>query len=314
MLIDRKHIGWLVSAAIIAACATGLYLWDAPRHPGGPGGDTVLGLTLGGVAMAMMLLLVGLGFKRRVPHWRLGPAATWLRGHIWMGVLVPLLVAYHGAFHAGGPLTIALWLLLGVVTISGLVGLLLQHVVPTLILHSVPGETVAQQLGRELETLFELAEGQTETTAGQVKVVTSGIVLDYTGVAMDRPVPAFTGDDPMEQTEVARLTAVNKPVPGGEPLRRFYFEHARPFLQGRSGALLGKLTRSESMFESLRLSTPTHVHPGVNALESLCVRRRQLLRQRLLMRLLMAWLLVHVPVSWVLVLLSAMHAIVALRY
>jgi hypothetical protein len=157
MLIDRKHIPWAAFTITASLAATGAYLWDAPRHLSGPRGGTPVGLTLGVIAALIMVFCALLGIKRRVPHWRLGSAQTWMRGHLWLGALTVLLVALHGAFKAGGPLTTWLWILLAIVTVSGVLGVIMQHFMPRLLLHGVPGETVAQQIVSQEALLPKLA-------------------------------------------------------------------------------------------------------------------------------------------------------------
>jgi hypothetical protein len=49
-------------------------------------------------------------------------------------------------------------------------------------------------------------------------------------------------------------------------------------------------------------------------LENICEEERQLIRQRRLYLWLHGWLLVHVPLSLVLIALGGVHAAVALRY
>jgi len=199
-----------------------------------------------------------------------------------------LLVALHAAFKAGGPLTTGLWILLGAITVSGFIGVILQQLVPSLLLHSVPGETVAQQLKRQIDALDGLGEDVVKKFAG----------------GLESTSPPW----------VAGSQEAPKPPAGGEPLRLFFIEHARPFLRTGGSLSLARPTRSETLFASLRIATPPHIHPGVNALEELCDRRRQLLRQRRLMRVLMCWLIVHVPLSWTLLIATAAHAVIALRY
>ncbi len=313
MLIDRKHTPWFFVTLLLSVATVALYLWDAPNHPSGPAGNTVLGIVFGSVALAIMLFLVALGLKRRVPHWRLGSAASWMRAHIWLGLLTPLLVALHGAFKLGGTMTTVLWLLLAVVWLSGVFGLLLQQALPTMLRHSVRQETVAQQLGRELDSLILLAEGKTQTMGKRIRVVTSGIVQRCVGLSLHETVPPLEGDA-LDDKAVAALVKRNDPIPGAEPIRRFYLDEVRPFLRGDTRAKLNDLSSSEAMFESVRTSSPTHLHKSVDQLETLCQRRRELLRQRMLMRLLMTWLFVHAPLSWALVLGSIVHGIIALRY
>jgi hypothetical protein len=49
-------------------------------------------------------------------------------------------------------------------------------------------------------------------------------------------------------------------------------------------------------------------------LEAICEERRELAQQKRLHHWLHGWLLVHVPLSLALLLLSAAHAVLALRY
>lgn len=275
---------WLIATLVLCVAAAVAFVWEARRI--GASGSNPVGLTLGIIAFALMLYAAGLGLKRRVPHWRLGKAQTWMRGHIWMGLAIVLLVALHGNFSLGGPLTTWLWILLGVVTVSGFFGILLQQFLPSLLLHTVPGETVAQQLRREIEALPGLAKA---------------VVIKFAG-GLEKPAPAWEpGHDA-------------KPPAGGEPLRRFYHDHVAAFLAGRDVALLDNPARAEAQFNALRTMTPDHIHPGVTALKDLCDRRKQLLHQRFWMRLLHAWLIIHVPLSWLLLLLTAAHAVLALRW
>jgi len=307
---------------LAGVASVGLYFADARRHPTGPAGDTVAGLIFGSAALAIMCFLVALSLKRRVPHWRLGSAATWMRAHIWLGLLTPLLVALHGAFKLGGPMTTGLCIVLGIVTLSGIVGLALQQTLPAMLRHSVRQETVAQQLDRELQALITLAEGRTETANGRTKVVQPGVVLNCAGTSIEHTIPDPPDEPPDDKpnsatptgVQIAKAIRAHEPLPGAEPIRRFYLEQGRAFLAGQPGTRLGNLSNSEAMFASVRTSTPAHLHRFVDELESLCQRRRELLRQKQLMRVLHAWLFVHVPLSWALLLATIVHAVVALRY
>lgn len=311
MLIDRKHISWSIITVLVALTCTLLYALDATRRADSASryGSSPLGLTLGVAALASMLLLVLLSVKRKAPTLRIGRAQTWLRAHIWLGALLPLLVALHAGFRVGGQLTVGLCALLGIVTVSGLLGLLLQQLVPRLLLHSVPGETIWQQHERELQSLIQLGADLVTTYAGSI----------------DKPAPLFVPASPSPAPTpataapaapaVATPALVNpaKPPAGGEPLRQFYLNRVGPFLAGTDHAL-GRIDQMDALFHAAQLQTPEHIHPGLHALRDLCDRRLQLVRQQLLMRVLLGWLLVHVPLSWALLALSVVHAVVAMRY
>jgi hypothetical protein len=325
VLIDRKHTGWIVFTAAAAALATAAYVLDAPRHLSGPGGSTAVGITLGSIALAIMLFCAALGLKRRVPHWRLGRAQTWLRGHIWLGLLVVVLVALHAAFRVGGPLTLALWVLLLAVTVSGVVGLILQQVLPTALTRSVRGETVAQQIDRELAGLPALAEDVLFSFDG-------GADPEVRAKMKVQPPPWLSGESDAPQAVIQKkvLDLRDKRVvnakgrdsldrfnpffsEGRQPLREFHARHVAGYLAGGNGAMATQTT-ARLTFDELRRSVAPAVHPGIDAIESICARRRELLTQRRLQRTLMAWLLFHVPLSWALIVLTIVHAVVALRY
>jgi hypothetical protein len=59
---------------------------------------------------------------------------------------------------------------------------------------------------------------------------------------------------------------------------------------------------------------PVTLHPNIDDLENICEEKRQLDKQSRLHKILHGWLLVHVPLSYALILLGAWHAIVALRF
>jgi len=290
---------------VLGVGATLLYLWDGAERGDGSRGGTFLGLVFGGGALAIMLFCAALSLKRRVPHWRIGRAQAWLRGHVWFGLLSVLLVGLHSAFLAGGALTFTLWILLLTVTISGLLGVLLQQFIPRLLLHAVPGETLAQQIERQLTNLRKLAEQIVTEATGTVEPTgvghTTTMVRELAAAAY---APPAAGE-------------VNPPAPtpvAPEALRRFHHDYLVPFFRGTPAAPLLSRRRSDSLFAALRTMTAPEQHPHIDELAALCERRRQLLRQRRLMRVLFAWLIVHVPLSWGLLALSILHAVTALRY
>lgn len=291
---------------ILGVGATLLYFWDGAGRGDGSRGGSALGLTFGGGALAIMLFCAALSLKRRVPHWRIGRAQAWLRGHVWFGLLSVLLVGLHSAFLAGGALTFTLWILLLTVTISGLLGVLLQQFVPRLLLHAVPGETLAQQLDRQLTNLRKLAEQIVAEAAGSTEPTgvghTTEMVRELAAAAYAHP-PAAGEPTPPPATPIAP-----------EALRRFHHDYLVPFFRGTPAAPLLSRRRSDSLFAALRTMTTPEQHPQIEELAALCERRRQLLRQRRLMRILFAWLIVHVPLSWGLLALTVIHAVTALRY
>ena len=80
------------------------------------------------------------------------------------------------------------------------------------------------------------------------------------------------------------------------------------------GRRLADAARASSVFAGLRTLLPAAAHDTLADLEDICSEARQLLRQERLHRWLHGWLLVHIPLSLALILLGAVHAVMALRY
>src|ERR1044071_10219615 len=111
MRIDRTHQPWLIGTSSALLAMTAAYIIYALRTPGGPRGGTTIGLAFGIAGYAVMLFEGFLGARKKVPVWRLGRASTWMRGHIWLGVLTLPLILFHAGFAFRGALTALLMVL-----------------------------------------------------------------------------------------------------------------------------------------------------------------------------------------------------------
>lgn len=164
MRIDATHRGWMIGSVAALVASGALYAWYAANQPGGPRGGTAIGLAFGIAGYALMLFAGLLGARKKVPVWRIGRAQTWMRGHLWLGLLSLPMILFHGAFSFAGPLTGLLMVLLVVVIASGIFGAAMQHYVPGVLTTQVPLETIyeeiphiRQQLREEADELVEAA-------------------------------------------------------------------------------------------------------------------------------------------------------------
>ena len=102
--------------------------------------------------------------------WRLGRTKLWMTAHIWLGLLTLPLLLLHGGFHfslsTSTLAAVLMWLLILVVG-SGILGLVLQNILPRLMLEQVPAETIHSQIGRILEQYRAEARRLVELTCGQ---------------------------------------------------------------------------------------------------------------------------------------------------
>ena len=275
MRIDHTHRKWLAASLIILGVATAVYIPYALHSPSGPSGGSAIGLTFGIVGSAFMVFAGLLAGRKKVPVWRIGRAQTWMRGHLWLGLLSLPIIFFHAGFRFGGPLTSVLMVLLIIVVASGIFGALLQHYLPNVMTVQVPSETIFEQINH----------------------VRAQFVADAEGV-------------------VAGAESTASGEEGAAPLTSFYQREMRPFLQshGARHQLLSNRDRARTTFEGLRMLLPAEMQEATKRLEQICEEERQLRRQSLLHHWLHGWLMLHIPLSFALLLLGCVHAIVALRY
>jgi hypothetical protein len=314
MLIDGSHRRWIVACVVVLAISTAVYVPYVRGTLNGPSGGSAVGLTFGIAGSILMVFAGVLGARRKVSTWQIGRATFWMRGHIWLGLLSYPLILFHGGFGMGGPLTTILMVLFTVVIVSGILGLLLQQVMPRLMLTRVPLETVYEQIDSIVGQLRTESDELVAAACGPIGVEAAPVMA----ATVERRAGGGLGDRGGQQprsTPRAHPTPL-PPTPESGILRDTYLREIRPFLDpgSRSNGILGNPGRAQNLFRELRTALPTLLHPTVGELEATCEERRQLRDQKRLHHWLHGWLLVHVPLSLALLLLGAAHAIIALRY
>jgi hypothetical protein len=312
--IDKTQRGWAIASLVILAVSTAVYVAYAVNAPGGPQGGSALGLFFGVTGFGFMIFAALLGARKRVPVWRIGRAQAWMRGHLWLGLLSLPLILFHGGFHFGGTLTRVLMWLLIITVVSGVFGAALQHYIPRVMTTDVKLETIYDEIGNVRTLLREEADRAVETVCGPLRTSKSanGEVLRAGGLSAARSM-ATTGSG----TAVA--AAAETVVLSEEecaPMRKFYLSEMRPFLEKakQRGSRLGDADKAHGVFAGLGTLMPQAAQATLQDLEDICDEARQLVRQEHLHRLLHGWLLVHIPLSLALILLGAVHAVMALRY
>lgn len=299
MHIDRTHRSWVVATAALALISTAGYILYAVRTPGGPRGGSALGLTFGIAGYGMMLYAGLLGARKRVPTWRLGRAQTWMRGHIWLGLLSLLLILYHSGFAFRGPLTLVMMLLFFIVIGSGILGAAIQHYVPGFMTSRVPLETIYEEIPHVREQLRAEADQLAASICG----------------ALDKE-PDREAEAAAPASEASGTVLVEIEHEDRQRFREVYLSKVRPYLAAPETATaeLADPLRSSETFEALRRLLAPPVHGVLDDLQNICEEEQQLSRQIHIYRWLHGWLLVHVPLSIALLALGAVHAVIALRY
>jgi hypothetical protein len=192
MKIDRSHRPWAAATLAALTIATAVYAIFAVRSAAGPRGASALGLTFGVAGYALMLYAGLLGARKKVPVWRIGRAQTWMRGHLWLGLLSFPLILFHGGFAFRGPLTAVLMLLFMIVIGSGIAGAALQHYLPRLMTVQVPMETIYEEIPHVRAQLLEEADNLIESaslvdTEHQDKVRLREVYLDKIRPQLEQP-------------------------------------------------------------------------------------------------------------------------------
>jgi hypothetical protein len=311
--IDKTQRGWAIASLILFAVFTAVYATYALQAPEGPRGGSALGLTFGVIGFAFMIFAALLGARKRVPTWRIGRAQAWMRGHLWLGLLSLPVILFHGGFRFGGTLTRVLMWLLIITVLSGVLGAALQHYVPRVMTDDVKLETIYDEIGNVQKLLREEADREVETLCGPLGIGRS------TKEEVQRA-GGFTAARGMAPTSGGAVAAATETVVLSEeecaPLRKFYLSEMRPFLAQPKmrGARLANADKAHGVFSGLQTLMPQTAQATLQDLEDMCDEARQLVRQEQLHHLLHGWLLVHIPLSLALILLGAVHAVMALRF
>jgi hypothetical protein len=326
MRMDKTQRGWAIASLIVLAASTVIYTIYALNTPQGPRGGSTIGLIFGVFGFAFMIFAALFGARKRVPTWRVGRAQAWMRGHLWLGFLALPLILFHGGFHFGGTLTRVLMWLLIITVFSGVFGAALQHYIPRVMTSDVPLETIYDEIDHVRALLREEADRAVESLCGPVGpgkasgkegLRAGGFTAVRTMAASSVPLRTSAAVSAGASAAVAaapEIILLNEEE--SAPLRRFYLEEMRPFLENpqRSGQRPGDAQKAASAFAGLQTLLPAAAKATLDDLADICDEARQLQRQARLHHWLHGWLLLHIPLSLALILLGAVHAVMALRY
>ncbi|HEY1187601.1 MAG TPA: hypothetical protein VGE74_08075 [Gemmata sp.] len=272
-------VGTSVAVLALAWLGSLLTLWAWPPLP-----SSAFGIScgiLGGAVITFEMLLV---FRKMFRRFRLGRTRTWMRLHIWLGLLCLPIIWIHGGFGFGGPLPATTMILFLLVIGSGIWGLVMQQWLPQKILADIPGETIASQIDRLGE--YNADEARQVITA-----------LTTVPPETESAEPLISG--PLKVEIETFRDAVLLP----------YLERGR-----WSRSPLTAPAEAERRFARLREAVPPAARSALDKLQGFADLRRRWDDQKTLFAWLHAWFLVHVPLSWAMFALMILHAVKALKY
>jgi hypothetical protein len=192
--------------------------------------------------------------------------------------------------------------LFGIVTASGLFGLVLQQYLPAMLTQRVPLETLVGQMDHVREGLATDAYEIVASVTGAVPEA----VEEQARLAAEQ---AALQTRPGNWKQVARKPAATEPAPEAALLKEVYLREIRPYLLRDVRA-----RTAPPDIRTLAVRTPEEWRPKLERLAAICEESYQLAVQRRLHDVLHGWLFVHAPLSFALFVLAALHIVMALKY
>jgi len=278
-------------AGLLAVACTVSYLVDCRLER--PGGGTVLGFVLGGIAAAMVLFLMSYGIRRRSFGRRAGSTKRWLSLHVYFGLSVLLVATLHASFQFGCNVHTLAFALLGLVVLSGCWGVYAYLRYPSLIARERGGAA------RE-ELLARLAEADREALAFAAKA----------GPAVHALV-----DDAIQRTQLGGgIWAQLRGRDGSTLLLVPIHEHGYSRLVGNHAqqALIAQLAKHQATADDGPEKRADHQLLQISVEKAIVL--RSLLRDIQLQGLLQFWLYLHLPLSFGLLAALAVHVFSVFYY
>ncbi|MHC4390515.1 MAG: hypothetical protein ACYS22_04260 [Planctomycetota bacterium] len=329
MRIDQAHLPWIKGSIIGLVLSTIAYVIYAMATPGGPKGDTWIGLGFGVAGTAMIVFAGVLGGRRKMITLRVGPLSAWLKGHLYLGALSLPMILFHGAFAFGGTLTTVLMWLLIVTVFSGIVGAILQHTIPSIMTREAGvSEATHGQLEQRLQNLRWDALQLMQQVVGKAE---PELVKRAKAFAETDSEPSPWRSPDVLDWEAQHLRKEIKAVAEGRPaldhdptteekahLMQFYRNAVAPYLDdphnasGEARAMRREL--DAALVFDIQRAQHEELDPVFHRLQEICGAVRDLLRQRWLHAWLHGWQVVHIPISVGLMVLMIAHIFMALRY
>jgi len=152
LVYKRFRYAWL-AVLLVGAVVVAFFYRDriAPAHA-----DLVFGYGLGGLALAIMLLLAWFGVRKRSYASGAGQLKGWLSAHVYLGIALIFLIPLHGGFTIGADIHGLAYVLVLVTVFTGLFGIVFYGFYPHRVASNREGLTFDDMLKRMAEVDIEL--------------------------------------------------------------------------------------------------------------------------------------------------------------
>lgn len=168
ILVYRNHF-FLKVSLLVSLLAITAYVWHEPFER--PNGGTWLGYTLGVAAGGIMIWLAWYGVRKRKYGVGKLKLEDWLSGHVYLGLALAVLATLHAGFQVGWNVHTALYVLMMIVIVSGIVGVVFYLRFPLLLTENRRGMTAdvmltqVADLDREIRQLAMNLDDATNAVA-----------------------------------------------------------------------------------------------------------------------------------------------------
>lgn len=306
--LTHGEFRWLKFTLALTAGSIAVYAWHDPI--GGPDGGTWVGYGLGGLAAAIIVLLLWYGVRKRRFSSNTGSVRGWLSAHVYLGVGLVVIATLHTGFEFGWNIhTVAFGLMIAVV-LSGLYGVYAYRRYPSQMTANRTGigpQAMLEEIGSLERQAVELADRIDDSTHQVVlrslrnTSVGGGVIAQLRG---GRPKKAEREEQKAEtfleeknRTLVANLDEIKQ----READRIMRAESTMRFVAGQ-----------------LAEAQPGQQVARIRELMDVLRRRRQIVRrlnQDIQHRaLLQIWLYLHVPLSIALLAALSAHIVAVFTY
>jgi hypothetical protein len=260
-ILEYKRGRYLKVALLLSAVAIAAYVWHQPHGSIKPYGGTWLGYTLGTIGAVLILWLMWLGVRRRRYGRSIGAVQAWTSAHVYLGTSLLVIATLHAGFEFGVNLHTLVYALMVGVIFSGFFGVYAYLRYPRMLTENLSGEA-ADELVQKIADLDRRCRQLALELPDEINaIVAKASRAGPREVATGRQrlrLPGFTLRNPAREACKA-LTRVGTKFKGEQAVQ--------------NGRLLTEMTRKSVLIDQVR-------------------------RDARLRRLLKAWLMFHVPLSF----------------
>ncbi len=237
-------------------------------------GGSAMGIVYGVAGSIIILVLMYFGVRKRSYKSTLGTLRDWLQAHIYLGILVFVIILFHTGFRFHDRVAVTALILLTVVVLSGVAAAILYTFIPPLLI-DVESKLSAQQISDQIN---QIAQAMARLAAGKSTVFQD---LSAALLSMEQPQP-LAGWLIIFPRNKARAGTTQTPLSSD-------VTHIPPAEQSDLAQLLA-------------------LNNQIKELHSFLIQKQRYINT------MAAWLYIHVPLSFALMVAAITHVVAVFYY